>query len=336
MSKKASPTLIGFFTLIGLILAGLGAVFFGAGKYFETTYPVLLYFDKSANGLQVGSDVRFGGVRIGSVSSISVLVAPGESRKIIPVVVQLNERNLRLVNGEDGGGIDFSTREGVEAAVRDGLRAGMKQQSLVTGQLYIEFDILPDAESFVYVPRQEPPYPVVPTVGTQIDELIAGIADGLRMFNSLDLQGVMDDIRVVLSSAQQQIDALNMEEINENLVAITEDVRNITSDEKLASAVDNLNKALISIEEVASRANVGIDPLLADLKVVMQSTEASLEGVRKATEEISQMSSPRGPAMIQMQNVLRETQRATQSLQELSNELKRNPGTLLRGRALTE
>src|SRR5690606_9807762 len=110
---------------------------------FETTYPVLLYFDKSANGLQVGSDVRFGGVRIGTVRSISVLMDPEGYRKIIPVVVELGEKDLRLISSSAGGGIDFSTHSGVEKAVSEGLRAGMKQQSLLTGQLYIEFDVVP-------------------------------------------------------------------------------------------------------------------------------------------------------------------------------------------------
>jgi paraquat-inducible protein B len=117
MSKKASPTVIGIFTLIGLILAGVAAVLFGAGKYFENTYPILLHFDKSAYGLQVGSSVRFGGVRIGSVRSISVLVDPEENRKVIPVIVDLREKDLSLISSETGGGIDLTTREGVEKAV---------------------------------------------------------------------------------------------------------------------------------------------------------------------------------------------------------------------------
>ena len=333
MSKKASPTLIGVFTLAGLVLAGFAAVLFGAGKYFEDTHRVLMYFDKSANGLQVGSDVRFGGVRIGRVSSISVLVDREKNRKIIPVVVELGEKDLRLISTEAGGGIDFSTFEGVEKAVTEGLRAGMKQQSLVTGQLYIEFDIEPTTPGFVYVPKEPPPYPVVPTIGTEIDELIAGIAEGLEKFNQLDLQAVMGDIREILATAKTQLAQLQIKEINDNLIAITADVRRLTSDEKLASAVSNLDKALIGIEEFTAKANDGVEPLLDDLRVIMERTEASLASMQEATKEISEVSNPRAPVLMQMQNVLRETQRASQSIQELSNDLKRNPSSLLRGRA---
>jgi paraquat-inducible protein B len=86
MSKKASPTLIGVFTLVGLLLGAGALVLFGAGKFFEKSSNITLYFDKSANGLLVGSDVRFGGVRIGRVGSIKVLIDRNENRKIIPVV----------------------------------------------------------------------------------------------------------------------------------------------------------------------------------------------------------------------------------------------------------
>jgi len=333
MSKKASPTVIGIFTLLGLIFAGVAAVLFGAGKYFENTYPILLHFDKSAYGLQVGSSVRFGGVRIGSVRSINVLVDPEGNRKVIPVIVDLREKDLRLIGSEAGGGIDLTTREGVEKAVASGLRAGMKQESLVTGQLYIEFDILPDAPSFTYTPRLATEYPIVPTVGTQIDELVAGIADGLAKFNALDIDGVMKELRDVLVGAKEQIANLDMKEINDNLVEITEDVRILTGDEKLVRAVENLDASLVQINELATKANQGIEPLLANLQGVIARTDASLVRIEAATRELSQLSNPRAPVVLQMQDVLRETQRASEALKELSNDLKRNPSSLLRGPA---
>jgi len=331
MSKKASPTVIGLFTLLGLVLAGVAAVLFGAGKYFQNSYPILLHFDKSAYGLQVGSSVRFGGVRIGSVRSINVLIDPEGNRKIIPVVVDLREKDLRLIGTAGGGGLDLTTSEGVENAVANGLRAGMKQESLVTGQLYIEFDILPDAESFLYKPLHTPEYPVVPTVGTQIDELVAGIADGLAKFNALDIDGVMQELRDVLVGAKDQIANLNMKEINDNIVGITEDIRVVTGDQKLVRAVENLDAALVQINELVTKANDGIKPLLADLQGVIARTDASLVRIEEATRELSEVSNPRAPVVMQMQDVLRETQRASEALKELSNDLKRNPSSLLRG-----
>jgi paraquat-inducible protein B len=336
MSKKASPTVIGVFTLIGIIIAGAAIVLFGAGKYFKSTHELQLYFDKSVYGLQVGSDVRFGGVRIGRVQSINVLVDRKENRKIIPVVVELGDKELSLISTEEGGGIDLSSFDGVEKAVSQGLRAGMKQQSLLTGLLYIEFDIVPDEPGFVYPSPGGHPYPVVPTIGTEFDELIAGIADGLKKFNGLDLNGAMMDLRQVLVKAKEQIAELNVKEINDNVIAITQDVRKITSSEKLASAVKSLDEALVQIDDLATKANAGFDPLLADLNAIIAKTDAGLIKIDEAAKEISNFSNARAPVMMRLQNVLQETERASRALKELSNDLKRDPDTLLRGKSTPE
>ncbi len=333
MSKKVSPTLIGVFTLIGLLIAAAALVLFGAGRYFKSTHGIQLYFDKSANGLQVGSDVRFGGVRIGSVKSINVLVDREQNRKVIPVVVELGEKDLRLIRTEAGGGIDFSTSEGVAKAVAQGLRAGMKQQSLLTGQLYVEFDIVPDTPGFVYESRQEPPYPVVPTIGTEMDELISGVADGLKKINALDLDGVMSELRDVLLSAKEQIAQLNVKTINDNVTAITQDVRKITGDDKLIKAVDSFNAALTQIDQLAGKLNAGVEPLLRDLNAVIDKTDAGVARVEEAAAEISRFSNPRAPVMMRLQNVLSETERASRAIKDLSNDLKRNPSSILRGKA---
>jgi paraquat-inducible protein B len=329
MSKTASPTMIGVFTLIGLILAGLTLVFLGAGKFMTRTHEVLMYFEKSANGLLVGSDVRFGGVRIGKVKSISVLVDREANRKIIPVVVELAEKDLRFIGSNEGGGIDFSSFEGVAKAVRQGLRAGMKQQSLVTGQLYIEFDIIPGTPGFVYYNKSKPPHPVVPTVGTEMDELIAGISNGIQKFNSLDLESAIGDLRKALATADRQIAELNMKQISDNLVSVTGDLRAFTGNGKLEAALAKLEAAAVQIEQLSQKANTGIDPLLAEI-------HTGLARIDEATREISEFSNPRSPVLLRLQNVLQETERATRALKELSNDLKRDPKSILSGKAMPE
>jgi len=247
-------------------------------------------------------------------------------------VVQLSEKDLAAVGSTSGVGIDFASEAGVKQAVSVGLRARMKQQSLLTGQLYIEFDIVPELDSFTYQPDVKPPYPTVPTIGTEMDELIAGIADGLKKFNSLDIASVMIELRDVLASAKTQITALNMKEINDNIVDITADVRTLTGNEKLGKSIDGLDDAITQIDILAKRANQGMDPLLLDLKKVMQQANAGLAKIDVAAADVSKMANPRSPMLLRMQNVMDETERATRAIKELANDLKRNPNTLLSGK----
>lgn len=336
MSQKANPTLIGAFTLFGLILAAAAVVLFGAGKYFERTHRLLLHFDKSAVGLMVGSDVRFGGVRIGSVSSINVMVDTEKNRKIIPVVVELAEKNLKAIGTTSGVSIDFSTREGVQRAIDRGLRAGMKQQSLLTGMLYVEFDIVPGMPGFEYQGPSVADYPRVPTIATEIDELIAGVADGLKKINALDLEGIVKDLRGVLEGARKQVDNLDLKTISDNVLAITEDIQAVTGNDKLNSAIDNLDESLRHFKEMSIKVDKGVEPLIEDLTRAADRAAESLTKLEEAGDEVAKAVNPRGPVLMRLQDVLLEMERASRAVKELANDLKRNPNALLMGKEQPE
>lgn len=335
MSQKASPTLIGVFTLVGLLVGAGALVLFGAGKFFQKSSSIVLYFEKSAYGLLVGSEVRFGGVRIGRVTSIKVIIDQKQNRKIIPVVVELSHKDLLDVGLTAGGSIDFVTEAGVKKAVADGLRARMKQQSLVTGQLYIEFDLIPDSPTFDYQPDIKSPYPTVPTQGTELDDLIKGIADGLKKFNDLDLASILKEFRDVLANTKTQIAALDLKVINDNLVGITADVREITGNEKLTRAIDSLDKVLANLDEITNKVKGEIAPLFEDFKQVMQQADAGLAQIKEASADISRVANPRAPVLMRLQHVLEEAERASRAIKELANDLKRNPNSLLLGKDAT-
>ena len=331
MSKKASPTLIGIFTLVGLLIGGTALVLFGAGKFLEKTSSIQLYFEKSADGLMVGSEVRFGGVRIGRVTSIQVLIDQENDRRIIPIVVELSEKDLRGVTLTSGKSIDFSSEEGVAMAVSKGLRARLKQMSFVTGQLNVEFDIAPDAKALDFEPATKPRYPVVPSIGTELDALLAGLQEGLKKLDGIDLTGMMKELREMVGVAKTQIEAMKMKEINDNLVGITDNVRILTGNAKLTAAIDNLDSAMMSFTALAKKANDGLDPVLKDLEKAMNQATAGLAKLEEASADISKVANPRSPVLMRLQNVLEEAERASRAIKELANDLKRNPSTLIRG-----
>jgi paraquat-inducible protein B len=248
------------------------------------------------------------------------------------VVVEMTAKDLLDVGLTTGGKIDFETKEGVKKAVTDGLRAHMKQQSLVTGQLYIEFDLLPDSPIVEYKPETASPYPIVPTLDTEMDDLIKSIADGLKKFNGLDLASILSEFREVLVTTKGQIAALNLKQINDNIVGITEDVHTLTSDKKLGKAIASVDEALASFNELSKKANQGIDPMLNDLEKIMQQATTALAKIENASADISNVTNPRAPVLMRLQNVVEEAERASRAIKELANDLKQNPNTLLLGK----
>jgi paraquat-inducible protein B len=304
----------------------------GAGKFFAKSHTVQLYFEKSVYGLQSGSDVRFGGVRIGRVSSISVIIDTVENRKVIPVEVELTEKQLRRISGVGEGMIDFTSESGIRKAVRRGLRAGMKQESLVTGQLYVEFDIVPEGEGFVYRSKPKSEYPVVPTIPTEMDELIAGVSDGFKMIKDLELGEVITDLRGALQSIDAQIGAIEVKRINDNLVAVTDEAKEVLTDRELRSAAGNLNAALEEWQLLGANLNRETEPLLANMEQLVTKANLSLEKIEESAQELKKTGDPRSPVLLSLGELLHEMEVTSRSLNELTDDLKRNPNSLLRGK----
>lgn len=336
MTKKSNATVVGIFTLIGIFLSGFALVMLGVGEHFEKTQKILLHFEKSVYGLQVGSDVRLGGVKIGRVSSISIIIDTTENYKVIPVIVELTYKELQKISEAGDGAIDFTSREGIERAVNLGLRAGMKQENLVTGQLYVEFDMVPDVEGFVYHSEMEKMFPIVPTIPTQTDELISDISEGFKKINQLDLKGVVEKIQITLEGFSKQVDQFDAKRINDNLVVLSENLKELTDDQNLSDTAKNLNDALVEMKQMSEKLNEEIDPFMEDIQKVITNSEKSLKSIEEAAEGIRTLSDPRSPHLLDLKNLIHETETTSRALREISNDLKRNPSSLLRGKKISQ
>lgn len=97
MSKAANKTMIGAFVLGAVALAVIAVLIFGSGKFFTTKQYYELYFQGSVQGLDLGSPVMFRGVKIGSVTDVSLQFNPKELTLYIPVTIEIEpDRAKRL------------------------------------------------------------------------------------------------------------------------------------------------------------------------------------------------------------------------------------------------
>jgi len=71
MSEKIHYFRVGLFTVFSLVLLTFGLILFGAGKIFKDDSILLeTYFNQSVQGLDIGSPVKFNGVKVGEVKEI--------------------------------------------------------------------------------------------------------------------------------------------------------------------------------------------------------------------------------------------------------------------------
>jgi paraquat-inducible protein B len=312
MSKRASPTVIGTFVLGAIGLAILGVIVFGSGRFFRETNRFVSYFDGSVNGLRTGAAVKFKGVEVGSVGEIRFAnprSRPGLRETRIAVILEIDADRIRQH-------ATTRTRERVPAMVerfvREGLRAQLNVESIVTGVLYVALDDLPE------VPIQRRampslPYQEIPTAPTTLQEIQRKATVFLAKLDEIDVAGM-------LKSVQQVVDGID----------------GLVNSPRLASALTELDEALKSIRLVSQELEARFEPLAENL------TETSAEATRTIAEARATLVNmrtsldPASPLVQQLATTLEEVSLAARAVRNFADELERDPSALIRGRDTEE
>ncbi len=230
MRKEPNKKMVGLFMVVGIAVltviigSSLQDKFFG-----DKAEEVVMYFEESIKGLNVGSPVVFKGVEIGKVSKIDLIANPNSLDFSIPVYAKMDRQGISSIG-------EFNTKQEVlDALIQKGLRARLTTQSYVTGQLMVEFEMLP--ETPIVLKNKNPDFMEIPTALSPMGELSKG------------LQAL--PIRQSVESFNQFFDGLNKEMPRINKIVTKID--KVVSDNSQASAdtVNNLNKAIVNIGEAA-------------------------------------------------------------------------------------
>ncbi len=171
-----------------------------------------LRFDRSLRGLSVGAPVQFSSVVIGRVTSIDLDYDPAGYR--FPTVVGINVYPSRI--GQVLKKLPLASKsedmEHVAALfVRDlvshGLRAQAVPSSLLTGQLFITFDFIPDAPKVSFDLAARPL--LVPTVSGGLDKIQEQVAGIVAKINKLPLESIGNNLDTTLSELTKTLRMVN-------------------------------------------------------------------------------------------------------------------------------
>ncbi|MCK5420035.1 MAG: MCE family protein, partial [Desulfobacterales bacterium] len=238
MSKPANKTLIGAFIVGAVALAVVALVVFGSGKFFRKQTFWVSFFEGSVKGLNVGSSVVFRGVKIGEVSQITVNFDSVTLSVNIPVIYEVYPDSFR----EIGPQVKVENKEFHRALIAKGLKAQLQMQSLVTGQLMINVDFLPQRPAKMFgvhkaeLGKQFGDLWEIPTVPTPLQEL-ENILSGINIKEiAEDVRRAMDGIAKLATSPDLHA---SIGELRQTMTDIQKLVRNIDSKvEPLATGID--------------------------------------------------------------------------------------------------
>ncbi len=304
MSRRANPTFVGAFVLGALVLGVVALAVFGSGRLFREAHPFVLYFQGSVNGLNPGAPVKFKGVEVGSVKRIMVRFEETAGEVSIPVFVEVEADKLARA----GLNAEF-TPEAIQTAIGHGLRGRLESQSLVTGLLFVNLDYFPEnPPHFVGSAGGIPEIPTLPTTIEEATEVVKQIVERLAQL----------DLEALVASATKTLDALS----------------DLAGSSEARRAVVSLDETLASLRELTRRLDQTVGPLGQSLRTTAEETQRLERELGKTLEAVRQLVAPGSPVTQQLTGALQEVSAAARALRTLADSLERNPGSLVRGRAV--
>ncbi|HCC54893.1 MAG TPA: hypothetical protein DEQ20_08230 [Desulfobulbaceae bacterium] len=329
MSRQANPTLIGAFVLGAVILGVTVILLLAGGQWFQERRQHVLYFEGSVQGLQVGSPVVFLGVKVGTVKQIKLGIDAETRRFMVPVIIEVEPNAVESRRGEQ---IDLRERSAVRLLVARGLRARLKMQSLLTGQLYIDLDFYPDKPAkFVAIDSE---VSEIPTILTAVEELTSKL-EGFPMDAFLaDLVGISRSLNKLLSSDSTgkipgrlsttlaHLESLSAKFDRDGGPILDEARGNLVEMRKALEAVQ------IAMAKIGGVAEAG-SPMVASLG------KAS-EELAKTAQSLQSLAGEESPTVRQLNTALKEISRAARVLRLLAETLEQQPEAVLQGKRREE
>jgi paraquat-inducible protein B len=342
MSKGASKTMIGGFVVGAVALLIVAVVIFGSGAFFSNKVKVVCFFPESVSGLNVGAPVVFRGVIIGSVVNVELWTYPKELKMKVPVYLEFDPSRFRVK--EEG-----VTKPGanLKLQIEKGLRAQLKMQSLVTGQMMVYVDYFPNKP--IRLLGAEPRYPEIPTIASGTEEI-------MKTLEKIPVQETAMKVTKAISGVEELINSPDLKEAIINLNGVLKDSRKVA--QKLDGKLDKFDLAIQDVRKLVQSVDARVEPLSAEiqggladarrlikdangqiiplagnLKTTLEEAGGVLAEARMALKKASATVSEDSIIAVEIINSLDEVNRAMRSINLLAEFLKQHPEALLRGKS---
>ena len=323
MSKRANPTAIGAFVVAAVALAAVGVVTLGGMQIFKRELPFVMFFDGDLGGLDVGAPVEIRGVKIGAVTKIRLFA----SSPSIGVYINIDPARV-----PKGGAVRHDAAAAVDEMIKKGLRAQLRAQSLLTGQLLIYLDLFPDSKTKLV--GLDPEVPEIPTVPTTLARLQAQLEKFLDSLSKVKLEELLSDVSLTMKGAKDLMASPELQaavvSANTALVQADKTLKRLDAQldalgSKTDAALVETRDFLVETRKFLANVDAQIGPLATSIKDAGEAAKGTLRTVDRAVDGDSRLG-------YEALRTLRDVSDAARSLKALADYLERHPDALLRGK----
>ena len=265
MIKQPNMKLIVLFVSIGLISMFLMFAYFLKSKFSDDESRVVMYFDESVKGLDVGAPVLFKGVKIGEVSEIRLQANLHTMQFLIPVYAKIYNGRSLITDTHD-------EQERLDKFIRDGLRAQLAINSVITGQLLIELDMFPNSK--VVLHEQAKNELEIPTIGSPFSE----ISKSLQV---MPITQIASDVHNITQTLNKELPPLlkRMNSTMDTFDHILKENKNNT-----AKMVSELGNAAQNVGGAAQSFDLMVGENAAGIAAMIESFSAAAASLKNLTD----------------------------------------------------
>ncbi len=331
MSKKANTAMIGAFVIGAVVLAVVGILAFGSGALFKQVDTFVLYFDGDLKGLTVGAPVLFRGVPVGQVRSIRVFYKSSNADFRIPVVIETDPDRFheQLSPGEKA--TPEVEDDDLERLISHGLRAQLTLQSLVTGQLAIALDLLPDTSADLRGSEHlNEGLREIPTIPSSFERLATALG-------KLDLRSVVENINNAMIEIRGVIEERGLENLVQSFSRAANEVALLAEELRGRSGVlaAEIQKTAATARDLMASIDNQVDPVAGEAIATMDQIQAAMTRAEEALATIERLAgdySADSDFGYELQTALNEIAATARSVRALTDMLRQQPDVLLRGK----
>lgn len=288
---------IGLFTILGFILLAAGCVLFGGADLFANKAHFETYFDSSVQGLDVGSPVKFRGVRLGAVESIAFA---GNTYAIPKDADARPLTYIRVVCAIDLDSHPQLAGDAIPRLIARGVRANLALQG-ITGQLFVNLDFprngsLAASKNDLAFPWR-PVHPAIPSTPTTLQNFLNIAQDIAANLGAIDFSQVTDSLKTLTDNinaialkadiptltttftalgksltAQSErlgrlLDRLDTAQLGHNLATISDNLAQTSTDLRAAlpTLSAELTQTLRQLDQTLAQASQTLDRLGTDI-----------------------------------------------------------------------
>lgn len=321
MNETPRTVAVGIFVIGALIIAATAIIFALGTGFGSERNKVIMVFEGSVKGLNVGAPIALRGVQVGQVTNIELILESETAELIMLVEAEIRGETIRRS--------DSITENITEELISRGLRAQLNTQSLLTGLLYVQLDFHPD--SAVHYADIDSEYLQIPTIPTELERLT-------RELESVDVVKLTSNLETIATGVASFVGNEDFHqipgEIRETLAAI----RQLSTDvqAQVASSGKKLDGVLEGADETFALANRELPELLTLTEENLRLLQEAIASFESGMQEFEGLVDYDSRTVYQLNQALKELAEAGRSLSQLAHTLEEQPEVLIRGRSEEE